>query len=148
MTNEAHSGHRMCSSILSWWTQQMRKTAKIWKEKKKDAEMRRTFRRWLLESDEPPSLSAGVKYRKLLLYNSKSKGTFFFLLPLPVCVDHFKLYLFFMAICMLKELLQEFLKGQQHFYGRVAPNDGLRRSLRSALSNIWDSNCTAYKHFY
>lgn len=82
MTNEAHSGHRMCSSILSWWTQQMReKQPKFGRKKKKDAEMRRTFRRWLLESDEPPSLSAGVKYRKLLLYNSKSKGTFFSSFP-------------------------------------------------------------------
>lgn len=61
----------------------------------------------------PPSLSAGFKYRKLLLYNSKSKGSFFSSSSAYVCVDVFKLYLFFMAIRMLKELLQEYLKRQQ-----------------------------------
>lgn len=63
-----------------------------------------------------PPLSAGVKSRKLLLYYSKSRGSFFsppfFLLP-RVCVDDFKLYLFFMSICTFKDLLQEYLKGQE-----------------------------------
>lgn len=57
------------------------KQPKFGRKKEKKAKMRRTFRRWLLESDEPPSRSAGVKYRKLLLYNSKSKRTFFFSFP-------------------------------------------------------------------
>lgn len=35
MTNEAHSGHRMCSSILSWWTQQMREKQPKFGRKKK-----------------------------------------------------------------------------------------------------------------
>lgn len=83
----------------------------------------------LLDSAEHPSLSAGVKYRKLLLYNSKSKGSFFFLLP--VCVGDFELYFFFMAICMFKELLQEYLKRQEHFQGRVA-RDALHYSIRLA----------------
>lgn len=54
------------------------------------------------------SVSAGVKRWTLLLYNSECKEGF----SLSVCVE---LYLFFMAICMLQELLQEYLKRQLHF---------------------------------
>lgn len=73
-----------------------------------------------------PPLSAGVKSRKLLLYYSKSCRSFFFSPPfflLPrVCVDEFKLFLFFMSICTFKDLLQEYLKGQEHLQsGVVSP---------------------------
>lgn len=44
MTNEAHSGHRMCSSILSWWTQQMReKQPKLEEKKEKESEDAENF---------------------------------------------------------------------------------------------------------
>lgn len=69
-----------------------------------------------------PPLCAGVKYRKLLLYYSESWPSFSLSLSLSlpssvcVCVEDFKLYLFFMAICMFKKLLQEYLKRQGHFF--------------------------------
>lgn len=78
-------------------------------KKKRKAEMREVLvalpaRQYLLGSAQPPSLCAGVKYRKLLLYNSASHGTFFFFffffLSQSVCVDDFKLELFFFFMAM------------------------------------------------
>lgn len=69
-----------------------------------------------------PPLSAGVKYRKLLLYYSKSCASFFPSLLCSLCVGDFKLYLFFMARCTFKELLQEYLKRQEHLWGRAVSN--------------------------
>lgn len=109
----------MCNSILSEQKQQMCDQRRRSEKAKKSRHAGNLL--LLLQTDSVfwtqlniPPLSAGVKYRKLLLYNSES---FFF--SAPVCVDDFKLYLFFMAICMFKELLQEYLKRQEHLRSRA-----------------------------
>lgn len=64
-------------AVALWVGRPNRCEKNSWNLEGNKAKMQGTSRSWLLESDEPPSLSAGVKHRKLLLYNSKSKRTFF-----------------------------------------------------------------------
>lgn len=62
----------------------------------------------------------------------------FFLLPC-VCVHDFKLYLFFMSICTFKDLLQEYLKGQEHLQGGVVSTAPLKKILKIPRHYIQES---------
>lgn len=95
-------------------------------ERRKDAEdllLPVPDRLCLLDSAERPSPLCRCTIQKAAAVLFKILGKFslfiFFLLPF-ICVVDFKLYLFIMAVCMLKELLQEYLKRQEHLPFRVA----------------------------
>lgn len=62
------------------------------------------------------------------------------LLP-RVCVDDFKLYLFFfsLSICTFKELLQEYLKGQEHLHSGVVSKAPQKKILRIRDNNLGKS---------
>ena len=81
MTEEDQTIHSMCNSILTKEEKQNDATKgekKNWKRKKlRCRELVCSSSHCPLHSAEAASLSAGVKYRMLLLYNSKSWRSFF-----------------------------------------------------------------------
>lgn len=130
MTDEAHTTHKMCKSIFSWQKQLMIRPKK--RRKKKNSKRSRDV---VFSSSH--TLSSGLGWACLPLCRCKIQeaatvlfkilGKFFFFFPsVCVCVEDFTLYVFFMGICMLKELLQEYLKRQNHFHGRVVSHDNIR----------------------
>lgn len=143
--------HRSCAMAFSAKTSRYLSNEGKWWEKKDEEKLLLPVPARLCPQLSIPRLSAGVKSRKLLLYYSKSWGSFPPpTIPLPpplpppfrlphVCVDDFKLYLFFMSICTFKDLLQEYLKGQEHLQSGAVSTAPLKKTLKNPRHYMQES---------
>ncbi len=90
----------------------------------------------LQDSAEHPSLSAGVKYRKRLLYNSKSQGSFFF--PCPCLCGWLQALSLFYGHMHVQGITARIFKETGPYSKQSGPHYS---SWQHQISReIWDSN--------